>query len=306
MSSAIRNGLENDLKTYIDKDTGTQMAVVNMHYYEVRSKKQLQGFQKKLEDERVIKKRGKNYVNCFDEPIKQVVPKAKGNELGALFVLLHFMQLNKDGLLLKNGKPATISDIADRLGKKERRTKEIICRLVELGLINKGGDNTRNTTYSISGDYFIMGGFDGGKDGKGMFSRLYQLQSRGQLKNITLEDADILLRILPYFHFQKYYLCSNPYERDTDKIHHLNETELAKIIGVHRNTLINRMKNLIRAGYIFKGMGIGNAYFFQVNPDIMTREIDPNSHDARVLRQHFAELAKIDEKEQISKELGLN
>lgn len=216
------------------------------------------------------------------------------------------MQLNKDGILLKSGKPATISDIADRLGKKERRTKEIIGKLVDLGLINKGGNNTRNTTYSISEDYFIMGGFEGGRDGKGMFSRLYQLQSRGQLKNITLEDADILLRILPYFHFQKYYLCSNPYEMDADEIHHLNETALAELIGVHRNTLINRMKCLVRAGYIFKGVGIGNAYFFQVNPDIMTREVDPDSPDARVLRQHFAELAKIDEKEQMLKELNLN
>lgn len=122
-----------------------------------------------------------------------------------------------------------------------------------------------------------------------MFSRLYQLQSRGQLKNITLEDADILLRILPYFHCQKYYLCSNPYEMDTDEIHHLNETVLAELIGVHRNTLINRMKCLVRAGYIFKGVGIGNAYFFQVNPDIITREVDPDSPDARVLRQHFAD-----------------
>ncbi|WP_342476546.1 hypothetical protein NYE24_20585 [Paenibacillus sp. FSL H7-0350] len=159
------------------------------------------------------------------------------------------MQLNKDGILLKSGKPATISDIADRLGKKERRTKEIIGKLVDLGLINKGGNNTRNTTYSISEDYFIMGGFKGGRDGKGMFSRLYQLQSRGQLKNITLEDADILLRILLYFHCQKYYLCSNPYEMDADEIHHLNETVLAELIGVHRNTLIKDRTGSVQRDY---------------------------------------------------------
>lgn len=82
-----------------------------------------------------------------------------------------------------------------------------------------------------------------------MFSRLYQLQSRGQLKNITLEDADILLRILLYFHCQKYYLCSNPYEMDADEIHHLNETVLAELIGVHRNTLIKDRTGSVQRDY---------------------------------------------------------
>lgn len=59
MSSVIENGFEDELKPYIDEGTGMQMALVNLHYYEVRNKKQLEGFQRKLEKERVMKKEGR-------------------------------------------------------------------------------------------------------------------------------------------------------------------------------------------------------------------------------------------------------
>jgi DNA-binding Lrp family transcriptional regulator len=294
-----------DVDKYIDEDTGMPMAKVNLRYHTVYSNKQIKAFQRKLEGDRVAKKRGKNYVNCIDEPIRIATTKAIGNELGALFIILHYMQLGKGGLLIKRGKPATLADIANMIGKSERQTARVVNKLDKLGIVLKDGGN-RDMKYIINEEYFIMGAFEGGWEGRGMFARLYQLHSRtSKLKKITMEDANILLRILPWFHYQKYYLCSNPYEPNPDEVHHLNESELAEIIGVHRNTLSARMANLVKAGYILKTIGIGKAYFFQVNPDIMSREVDPNSEDAKVLRQHFAELEKIDAKAELLKEYGL-
>ena len=293
------------IEIYTDEDTGMPMARVNLRDYNVTSKRQLEAFQRKLEGERVAKKRGKNYVNCFDKPIREVTNLAIGNELGALFIILHYMQLDKGGLLIKRGKPATLADIADMIGKSERQTSRVVDKLVKLEIILKDGDN-RNMKYLINEKYFLMGAFKGGWEGQGMFARLYQKHSRtSKLKKITVEDANILLRILPWFHYQKYYLCSNPYEPNPDEVHHLNESGLAEIIGVHRNTLSTRIANLVKAGYILKTIGIGKSYFFQVNPDIMSREADPNSEHAKVLRQHFAELDKIDAKAELLKEYGL-
>lgn len=265
------------------------------HYPSVRSKKQDEAYRHLMEIKEDGKRRkGRHYVNCFDEPIKSIIGKTKGNELGALYFLLHYMQLGKEGLLLKDGKPMTIACIAHILGLKERRTKEIITKLADKDIIVKGGTK-RNPTYSINRDYFLMGAFKGDK---GMFSKLYQMQSRSKLNQLSLEDADILLRILPWFHFQKYYLCSNPYQPDPDQIHHLNITELAEKIELCQRTLSRHINSLIKAGYIVKTIGIGNAYFYKVNPDIMTRERNINSQEAEIVRQDFMQLSEIYKKQQ--------
>lgn len=278
----IRNINTEEVKYAIDPKTNKAVSYAQLEAYK----------EKLARDELGKKRKGKHYVNCFDEPIKKLYENTKGNELGALFFLIHYMQLEQDGLLIKKSKPMTIADISEILGKSIKQATRIMKKLIEANVIIKNG--TTRATYSISKEYFIMGSFNN----RGMFSRLYQMNSRKKLNKLSLEDANILLRILPWFHYQSYYLCANPSEAYAEDIKHLNETELAKIIGIDRTTLIRHLGRLMTQGYIIKIVGIGNAYVFKVNPDIMTREIDHNSLEAQVTRREFKEIANKYEKEE--------
>ncbi|QWU14757.1 hypothetical protein SAMN04487895_10685 [Paenibacillus sophorae] len=247
--------------------------------------RQLQGLRDHNDNERIRQTRGKNFVNCFDKRVKELSTDAKGNDLGALFFLLQYMQLNKDELLIRKGKPASVNDIAEMLGKSKRTTIDILDRLVQMGAIIKGGTNSRNTTYSISPKIAVMGTFDTGKEGLGLYSRIYQVYTRAKLKEITLEDADVLMRIIPHFHHEKYYLCSNPWE-DEEAVAPLNETELAQLININRRTLNRRLGNLVKAGFLLP-LKHDNASTYKIHPDVMTREKSVSSAYAKVLREDF-------------------
>ncbi|MFD1772353.1 hypothetical protein [Paenibacillus rhizophilus] len=292
-----------------DETTGELMADnVNLNKKIIVDKetrqRQIDGKNQHEENQKIKKLRGPNYTNCFVERWPELNSNA-GPELGALFPLLLYMQLDKDELLIKGGNPARIADIADMIGRGERQTKEAIKRLREIDVIIKEGSGPRNTQYRINSKYAIMGTFPQERKDQ-MYIRLYHKEARDKLKQITLEDANILTRIIPLFHYSEYVLCGNPTEPNRELVSPLTMAELAEIISIKRPTLISHIGNLVKAGYILRLTGIGNASIFKVNPDIFSRENTLNSETAQALRADFNRVASIHERESKAAELGID
>lgn len=265
------------------------MATVCLEEYEVRNKKQYEGYKEKLKrDYFKSKGKGKEWVACYHEPIKEVINenKLELHEIGALLILITYMQFKKDGLLMIDGKPMKISDIEKVIGKSNSQTKRIINKLANEGLILKRGNN-RNREYYIDDKYHSIGKMKRSLK----FTKLFKLETRNKTQEITLHEAGLLYKILPWFHYQSYYLCANPYESEPTKILHLNHMELSKRIGEDERTVNKHMKNLMEKGFIMQLRSSG-AVNYIVHPDVMFRQENETPY-TDVIRKQFKELSGI-------------
>jgi predicted transcriptional regulator len=265
--------------------------------HDVVNKAQKEGYKKKLKQEEYkLKYKGKDWVACYHEPIKIIIKEhiLELNELGALLKLLPYMQFKKDGLLIKEGRTMTMKEIEGIIGTSTRQTKRIIKRLVEKALINREGNN-RNPKYIVNNRYHTMGAEI---QNNMKFTKLFNVETRKRTKDISLHEAGLLYKILPWFHYESYYLCSNPYEPSPEEIHHLNHKELSECIGEDERTVYRHLQNLMRKGFIMQLKGYGGAVIYKVNPDIMFRnKEDKLSPYTDTVRRDFLELARKFEKE---------
>lgn len=248
---------------------------------------QSEGYKKKLkQDGYKDNNKGKNWVACYHEPIKRIISEKKLelHELGALLKLITYLQFKKDGLLLKEGQPMTIDDMAEIIGKKRRQTQDIIRKLANVGIITNIGNN-RKPKYVINKKYHSIG-----EIGEGMFTQLYQVKTRTKAKDITLHEAGLLYKLLPWFHYEECYLCLNPNEKNPEEIYHLNQTELSKLIGEDERTVRTHMGNLIKKGFIMKTESYG-AVNYIVNPNIMYSQYGGSDY-IEFLRKQFNELER--------------
>ncbi|MEK4327479.1 hypothetical protein MKX70_16780 [Paenibacillus sp. FSL R7-0312] len=291
------------MNTGIIEMDGEQFLIAKADKYEVISIAQKEGYKRKLELEAYkINAKGKNFVICYNESVKEIATKLELHELGAVIMLLPYMFFKRDGLLSRDGETMKMEQIATVIGRSIPQTKKIMKRLISVGIIIRGGSN-KKPTYSISKEYHTMGEVIDGR----MFTKLYQVESRKGLKEVTLHEAGILYRILPWFHYQNYYLCSNPDENDPEVIHHLSHQELAKLIRVDEKTAYTHMRKLIYRGFIIQIKGIGGAVNYRVNPDIMSKEKSGVlTTETESVKGMFRELARTFEREKQLKELGLH
>lgn len=272
-----------EIEKVINED-GEIRLLVDPLTHDVRSKKQVVYWRKRAYHKEKV--RGKNWVACYHEPIKKIIEEKKLelHELGALLLLITYLQFNKDGLLIVENEPMTIDDIGIIIRKKRRQTQTIVSKLTSVGIINNIGNN-RNPKYVINQEYHSIG-----EIGDGMFTQLYQVKTREKASEISLQDAGLLYKILPWFHYQKCYLCSNPNEMNPEEIHHLNHTELSELIGEDEKIVRRHMNSLINKGFIMKRVSYG-AVNYIVNPNIMYGQ-EGSSDYINSLRDEFNELEK--------------
>lgn len=225
------------------------------------------------------------YVNCYHEPIREVTQKLKLNELGALIKLLPFLRFNKDGLLTKENKPMKIKDISEVIDKGERATKTIVASLIEHEVIRIEGVK-KAAKYYVNERFHTMGYTLEGVT----YTKLYHRETRLRAENLSIQEAGLLYKTLPYFHFANYYLCANPDAREEngETIEHLSMTDLAEIIGEEYQTVKRLMNGLIRNGFVMKVTAF-KAVNFLVNPDVMFRS-ERETDYTETIRRQFAEL----------------
>jgi predicted transcriptional regulator len=255
--------------------------------YTLRHRNQDEAFKRKQMVDRANEFRSqKHYVNCYHGPIKDVTQTLKLNELGALIKLLPFLRFKGDGLLELKGKPMTAKDIAKAIGKSERMAKGIIANLLEEGILVKEGER-KGVKYFVAERFHTIGYTLEGQ----AFTKLYQRETRLRADKLSIQEAGLLYKIIPYFHYQTYFLCANPDANEkTEDLEHLNQAQLADLIHESRETVKRGVNSLMAQGFVMK-ISSYNTSRILVNPDVMFRSEYETAH-TDVVRKQFVELAK--------------
>lgn len=228
------------------------------------SKEKLEAQRKwRLREQAKLRIKGKKFVVCPHDRVKELSQKLKLNELGAVIKLLPYMQQNLDGLLMKDGKNMKIEDIQRVIGKKRGMTTTILNSLGEAGVIIKNSA-MKTRSYSISRTYHWMGDVEPTL----RWTKLYQVENRTRLATLTIQEAGMLYKLLPYFHYETYWLCANPSDKEVQR---LNHQQLAELIGESPRVVNEHMRKLDKLGFLMKLQSHG-AVNYLVNPDIMFRQ----------------------------------
>lgn len=248
----------------IDIETGELVTDGSVY---IRSKTQDDGYQKRLEKERYIySTRDRNWVASYHDPIERISKELSLTETGAIIKLLPYMRFKTQGKLIKDGKPLKQADIQRIFKRGKTATREILRILEEKGVIDVQKEGRANVFY-ISAEFHEIGNVDESE----RFTKLYQVRTREITEKLALHEAGILYKILPYFHYERYYLCANPDEPDKDKLRYINRKELAQIVGLNEDD-VSRTVNKLRDLGALMSTKSGRSVRYLVHPDLMFRQ----------------------------------
>lgn len=242
-----------DVSTGEDVTTGYQMkSVASISAYQAR-------MNRGTTDQR-------HYVNCYHDPISELNEKLAVNELGAIMKLLPYLRMNSGGKLIHAGKPMGAAEIGNAIDKGARWTASLLRKLVDEDVLipEQAG---RKLVYRVNERYHTIGHTL--KDS--YYTKLYQVKTRTDIKNISIQAAGVLYKMLPFFHYTRYYLVTNPNEPDDSKLDHLTQNGLASFVNVERGVINRAIAELNRAGFVMESKSFG-ATIIRVNPDVMFRQ----------------------------------
>lgn len=260
-------------REYIDRETGELIEG------RIQSSQQIAAIEINKEKQR-FKERGKSFIAAYMEEIKSASNELSLKDAGILMRLISFMRMGNGGKLINDGKTLSLADIQKAIKKGKSQTSEATKKLEEIGILQsvKVG---RSKEFYINEKYLQMGG----KLRKEFFTKIYQVHARDIVGDLTLNEAGILFKIIPFFHYQKFVLCGNPHERDTDKLDYLNREELAAAIGIDPDTVTKHTNALRRKGALLSTETLGQKRYF-IHPDLMFRK-DYEDYDAAAIRSLF-------------------
>lgn len=248
----------------IDIETGELVTDGSVY---IRSKTQDNGYQKRLEKERYIySTRDRNWVASYHDPIERISKELSLTETGAIIKLLPYMRFKTQGKLIKDGNPLKQTDIQRIFKRGKTATREILRILEEKGVIEVQKEGRANVFY-ISAEFHEIGNVDESE----RFTKLYQVRTREITEKLALHEAGILYKILPFFHYERYYLCANPNESDKDNLRYINRKELAQIVGLNEDD-VSRTVNKLRDLGALMSTKSGRSVRYLVHPDLMFRQ----------------------------------
>lgn len=215
-----------------------------------------------LKDER-------RFIACFNDEIKEVTKQLNNRECGALLKLVLCMRLGEEGVLRKNKKPMTKGDMRYVLGVSDRTATKIINRLMELDIIQAEKTKSK-TVYKVNSKYHTMGKeIEKGK----IFTKLFLTATRDIVELLTIEEIGMFYRMIPHFHYQRYYLVHNPNEPYVEgaEMKFMSIVELAGIsdLSVPRTRRLIAKLTDIGVLLTIKGCGFTSCV---INPELISRE----------------------------------
>ncbi|KKB40006.1 MULTISPECIES: hypothetical protein [Bacillales] len=223
------------------------------------------------------------FVACYLDPIKEVTQHLSLIEGGAVMKLLHYLKQNGKGKLSREGKLLNQKDLQTILGRGATQTKQIVKRLEYLSILIPIKEG-RSKVFYINENFHCMG-----KLLNKPFTKLLKGRLSTIVDRLPLNQLGFLYKILPYFHFEKCFLCHNPNEEDFSVIRKMNRSDLAKAINHDPDELTKIVKSLAKEGLIMTTESRGSLMYY-VHPDLMYRKDSDGQDDyTSCLRGMFEE-----------------
>ncbi|OFD54010.1 hypothetical protein BWGOE4_44990 [Bacillus mycoides] len=224
----------------------------------------------------------------YSRLLRGLHPKLSVVQSSALLHLSLHIYMNGSGLI-KTGElycvdeknAMTMKEMASVVGKSRQGMINIVEHLTSLDIIEVNRSDGRNPTYSISEKYISYGA---GENMRKNHVKLY----RGEMKErtkvlpnpkqhlymdmLTDTEAGILFKLLAYVHEQHFILCSNPTEKDMQRVKYMTARELAEVCGIKYTTFRNALVGLRRKGVIGKfssGITVNKGDAHVLNPKIV-------------------------------------
>ncbi len=219
------------------------------------------------------------------------------NQLGVLFKLSLYLQMNAGGLLMHDtgrGKygirPLTTKDIQKLLKRGEKSTLKALMYLEYIGAVVR--DNSqRPTLYYINEDLIRCGRTDGTFDN---FTKVYKEEAKQLLSKLSDRQAGSIFKLMPYAHKDTYVLCTNPQEFEPSHVEILSSRDIAKILGIAYNSTRNLLSSLINDGAMISVSGAktgvkGRGYV--ISPYVCDRGVlnNPLEGEIKELYRQFTE-----------------
>lgn len=288
-------------------------------------KNSIDAYNEKLqkEEERELDQRGE-YVQFFIEPNRELED-ITIQQRRYLIELMPYVQYEDVPLSYESEEelPVRLNNhlISKVWNLKPTETKSLLSLFVDKGFLKRVKDpiDKRKSNYIPTGLYFGKGklSFKPSKYTTKVFqNKLVEIIERvnkieahkGRRKNTDRKQSaalGIIHAVLPYFHYQTYYLVKNPNDnilRDKETVNdalerikktrrnglkHLKKTELAKISGIDVKTVDRYIDILVKAGAVMRMYTKGTTRYI-VHPDLMFRR-DGNGEDeyTRTIRNQF-------------------
>ncbi|MFB5198039.1 hypothetical protein ACE198_24635 [Neobacillus sp. KR4-4] len=207
----------------------------------------------------------------------------------------------------KEGEKMNLKDISLYLNKSESNTKKLLGELVKLEALirEKNPKNKKENFYLLNSDFFTAAKGNGQKI---KFTKMFHNKLNEVRSKLNDKQYGALLKFIRNFHYQTYYLVANPdhnvliepnlsvadnllLEENEFVLHHLNQTQLAEIIGIKDDTTIKGYVDAYEKAGAFMVHKQHKSYRFIVHPDLMFRK-DENGEDeyTKAIRVQFKQL----------------
>lgn len=221
----------------------------------------------------------RRWVAAYQSTIREIAKDLTLAQAGAIIKLLPYMRFKADGKLINGGKPLKQNEIA-RIFKRSRNvTAEILRELEDLGVINIIKEGRSNSFY-ISAKFHTIGELNGER-----FTKIYVGKLSEVCEDLEINEVGLLYKVLPYFHYSEFYLCSNPNEQQPEKLQHLDRQGLAEAVG-HDVSTVSHLIAKLSAKKVMLSTKSGNSVRYLVHPDLLGRQ-RIESEWARSVRKLF-------------------
>ncbi|MFJ7753055.1 hypothetical protein ACQKGI_15070 [Peribacillus muralis] len=208
-------------------------------------------------------RKSKSFIACFPKELRTINQELTLIEAGAAMRLLGFLRWKEKGRLIDGGKSLTVKDLAKIFKKGLTATKDILNRLESFELVSRLREGQANAFF-INPRFFQFGGKINSKD----FTKLFVVESRNLVNDLSIQEAGLLWKIIPHFNYENYYLCVNPTEKDAK---HMSRETLAAHIKHDPKTVGKLMSGLNIKGAVLITQTLGSKRYL-INPDLMYRK----------------------------------
>jgi len=246
----------------IDLDTGEVKGDFYPDLQIVRSKKQDEAYKRKLQRQQ----EGRQHEFTFSdmEQMKEVISMLDEKTCGYLLYLQCFV--NFDNVLVKGQSktPMTKKDIQETLKIGKSAFAEFFKKVTKASVLLANEDGT----FSINSRYHFRGKTQNERVIKSFTSKVKELYGQ-----VNSKDLGFLYLLLPYVHYETNILCSNPFERNVEKIEPLSQLELSEIVGSDDRTTYRKIKKLQFDGmFVLAEVRCGKEKHYKLNPFVFYRK----------------------------------